>query len=251
MYYLLVTFLGWLSGAIVNYFSDVLPRRRHISRPFCLQCNSPQPSLNYLFWPRRCSNCGARRPLRTWIVEIIYICLSFYLALTPPNELVYLLSLLLLTYFGIVTVIDLEHRLILHPVSLVGALLGFAIGVGLHGLRSTLLGGAAGYGIMLLLYFLGIVFIRFITRWRAQEIDEVALGFGDVNLGGVIGLILGWPGIIAGLLLAILLGGFTSLLYLLAMALRRKYRPDLVLPYGPFMVISTVWLLFFRDVLLL
>jgi prepilin signal peptidase PulO-like enzyme (type II secretory pathway) len=165
--------------------------------------------------------------------------------------LVYLLSLLLLTYFGIVTVIDLEHRLILHPVSLVGALLGFAIGVGLHGLRSTLLGGAAGYGIMLLLYFLGIVFIRFITRWRAQEIDEVALGFGDVNLGGVIGLILGWPGIIAGLLLAILLGGFTSLLYLLAMALRRKYRPDLVLPYGPFMVISTVWLLFFRDVLLL
>jgi len=34
-----------------------------------------------------------------------------------------------------------------------------------------------------------------------METDEVALGFGDVNLAGIMGLLLGWPGITAGLVI--------------------------------------------------
>ena len=37
--------------------------------------------------------------------------------------------------------------------------------------------------------------------------EDVALGFGDVHLSGILGLLLGWPGITGGLFVAIILGG--------------------------------------------
>jgi len=92
--------------------------------------------------------------------------------------------------------------------------LGLGLGVWQHGLLDTLLGGAAGFGTMFALYLLGDSFARWIARRRGEALDEVALGFGDVNLLGVIGLILGWPGIVAGLVLGILIAGLVSFLYL-------------------------------------
>jgi leader peptidase (prepilin peptidase)/N-methyltransferase len=151
-------------------------------------------------------------------------------------------------YFAVVTVIDLEHRLILHPVSWTGAVLGLGLGIWQHGLLDTLLGGAAGFGTMFALYLLGDRFARWIARRRGKALDEVALGFGDVNLLGVIGLILGWPGIVAGLVLGILIGGLVSFLYIVGMALVRRYQAFTAIPYGPFLVASALLLLFFKDI---
>jgi leader peptidase (prepilin peptidase)/N-methyltransferase len=97
---------------------------------------------------------------------------------------------------------------------------------------------------MLLLYYLGQLFVRWMSRRRGQDIEEVALGYGDVNLSGVIGLLLGWPGISIGLALAIILGGLASLILIFVMVIRRQYRHDLTLPYGPFLVASAVILLY-------
>ncbi len=41
-------------------------------------------------------------------------------------------DMIVLIYFGIITVIDLEHRLILHPTSLAGAVLGLIVGTFIH-----------------------------------------------------------------------------------------------------------------------
>jgi prepilin signal peptidase PulO-like enzyme (type II secretory pathway) len=87
-----------------------------------------------------------------------------------------------------------------------------------------------------------------LARRKGKSLTEDALGFGDVNLGGVLGLILGWPGILLGLVLAILLAGVGSLLYLLFSLVTRRYRDDLVIPYGPFLIASAVALLFFKNV---
>ena len=73
-----------------------------------------------------------------------------------------------------------------------------------------------------------------------------ALGFGDVNRGGVIGLLLGWPGIIAGLIAAILLAGAVGLFTFTIAFLRHRYDPNLALPYGPFLAIAAIFLLYFR-----
>jgi leader peptidase (prepilin peptidase)/N-methyltransferase len=153
-------------------------------------------------------------------------------------------ALLLATFLVLIAVIDIEHRLILHVTSVVGALLGLAIGIHLHELVATLVGGAAGYGLMLLIYLLGEAFMRVMAKRRGEPIEEVALGYGDVNLAGTTGLLLGWPGIAFGLVLTILAGGLVSLIVVVAMLIRRRYRAFSAIPYGPFLILSIVVLLF-------
>lgn len=244
-----VAILGWLMGVVVNYLSDVLPWRRKFARPFCLKCNQDQVISNYILWPRECPNCQTRRSLRSWTVEALFILIGLWLWDHHPEKLGFWLSFLLLGYFGVVVVIDLEHRLILHPVSLFGAVLALGIGVYLHGFVSSISGGALGFGIMLLLYWFGDLLLRLTARLRGETVDDVALGFGDVNLSGIIGLLLGFPAIVLGLFLAIILGGIVSLIYLISMLIIRRYRLYMALPYGPFLVSGAILLLFFRNFL--
>ena len=129
------------------------------------------------------------------------------------------------------------------------AVLGLGVGWYLHGLVETLAGAAVGFSLMLGMYYIGVLFSRWLSRRRGETITEEALGFGDVNLSGILGLILGWPGILAGLTIAILLGGAVSLLYLLFMLTTRRYKMFTAIPYGPFLVMSAISLLFFKDYL--
>jgi len=153
-------------------------------------------------------------------------------------------GLIILVYFGVVGLIDIEHRLIMHPVSLAGVVIGGAIGFWLHGWWQTLLGGLAGFAMMLGLYYLGFLFAKWLSRLRKEETDEEALGFGDVALSGVLGLLLGWPGIIGGLVLAILLGGAGSLVVLVYSLITRQYHTFMAIPYGPFLIAAAVLMLF-------
>jgi leader peptidase (prepilin peptidase)/N-methyltransferase len=181
---------------------------------------------------------------------VIYIFITLLLWNTPPELLGFVVGLILLIYFGVVIVIDLEHRLILHPVSLVGGIVGLIIGVWLHGILNTIIGGLAGFGIMLGLYLLGYFIAKWIARVKNQVLDEEALGFGDVMLGGVLGLLLGWPGIVLGIVFAILIGGLVSLVYVLILLIRGRYQSFIAIPYGPFLVAGAMILLYFRDLIM-
>lgn len=243
--------MGWLLGSIINYIADELPLRRRLEKPVCPACQTEYPIVNYVFWPRKCATCGANRGPRAWILEIgLGIAGALLVEFSPPG-LGWAVSLLWLGYLVLVTVIDIEHRLILHVVSLAGALIALIVGIHLHGVIPTLVGGAVGFGVMLLLYLFGILFLRLSGRLRGEQINEQeAIGFGDVNLSGVIGLLLGWPGITLGLLLAILIAGLISLAYLILNILRRKYHPALSVPYGPFLTLSTFVLIYIRPLLI-
>ena len=196
--------VGWVAGVLVNYLADVLPVKRRLVRPFCLNCLAPQAWVKTLLWPRRCPQCGKRRAWRTWVVEAVFLAgfawlwlLGTTVPLPPSRDLScgseILFRSVLLIYFGVVAIIDLEHRLILHPVSLVGVGFGTVFGFWRHGLQANLFGGAVGFGSMLLLYGLGKLFAQGLSRLRKQAIEEEALGFGDVTLSGIVGLLLGWP----------------------------------------------------------
>jgi leader peptidase (prepilin peptidase)/N-methyltransferase len=238
---------GWFAGMLVNYLSDVLPVKRRLVPPFCTECIQPMGWRQYLIWPRRCGHCDKIRTRRTWIVELAYIAAALGIWLAPPERLGFILGMVWLLYFGIIIVIDIEHHVILHPMSLAGAVLGLATGSWLHGLFSTVIGGAVGFGTMLVFYWFGIWYVRAIARRKGSSIEEGdAFGFGDVNLSGVIGLLLGWPGIFAGLVFAVLFAGAFTLLYLAAMVISRRYQPNMALPYGPFLAASAIYLLFLR-----
>lgn len=242
--------LGYACGMLVNYLSDVLPARRRLAQPLCIHCGHEMGSVNYFFWPRRCDQCGKRRDIWTWVVEVSFAIIVAWLWQTAPEKLGFWGSLILLVFFGVVVVIDMRYRAILEPVSIFGAVLGLAVGSYLHGIPAALGGGALGYGIMFLLYKLGEVFVRLMNKRRSEPVDDVALGFGDVNLSGVLGLVLGFPGIVVGLVLGALLGGAISLIYLIVRLLQGKYRSMDALPYGPFLIAGAVLLLFFPGFLL-
>jgi leader peptidase (prepilin peptidase)/N-methyltransferase len=240
--------IGWLAGSLVNYLADVLPTERRLSQATCSACQQPVPWHFYFYLRWVCVHCGRSSGIRFILVRVATWISAFWILLLPParfdSSTGAWLGYLLLLYLILVIVIDIEHRLILHVTSLFAALLGLAVGVWLHGLAPTLVGGAAGLGLMWLVYYLGIGFVRLMGRIRRREIGEEAMGFGDVILAGVIGLMLGWPGILAGLVLTFVLGGVGSLIYLIAAALLRKYEINLTLPYGPFLALS-VWILLF------
>ena len=246
---------GLLAGWLVNYLADVLPVTRKFSQPVCVHCNTTLSTKEYLSLTK-CPSCGKLRSKRTWIVQILALVTSLALWFQPHPKLGYLIGFFLITYFAVVFVIDLEHRLILHPVSIVGALLGLGIGWLLHGLGPTLLGALGGFVIMLIFYFFGMLFAR--IRARRMRIagqaadDEEALGAGDVILAGVLGLILGWPLIWFGLLVGILLGGLITIPMLVIMVIARKYKQDawmVFIPYGPFFLISATLIVYFPDLL--
>ena len=125
----------------------------------------------------------------------------------------------MLIYLGIVFVIDMEHRLILHPTSIAGSLLTLGLGIYLRGIVPTLLGGLTGFVILLIFYYFGVLFARLRAKRmlaHGQETDdEEALGAGDVILATVLGFLVGVDLIWFCILTSILLGGIISFLLIL------------------------------------
>jgi len=218
---------GLASGFLVNYLADVLPNTRRLSRP--------------LWWPLSGKKVtGYLSSPRVIIVLLLSVAAAALVFGAPASSFPILAFASILVYFSCVTVIDIEHRMVLHSVSLAGALIMGAIGIWRHGLFSTLLGGASGFAFMLALYFLGDWLGRAMARMRGQKWEEVALGFGDVNLAGVIGLLLGWPGVIAALFVGIFAAGLFSGGYIVWMLAGRRYSVFTSIPYAPFLCLGAV-----------
>ena len=235
--------LGWLLGCVINYFSDQLPLTRDAWPVECAEGLRQRSAIDYLL-ARPYQSCGGRRSMRAWVVQVLAIVVILATWFYPSARIDFWAGLVMLTYFGVVAVIDIEHRLILYVESAAGAVIGLGIGTLLHGIVPTLLGGLAGLLMMGGLYLLGAALARLFGKLRGQPIEEDALGFGDIMLSAVLGLILGWPGIAAGLFYTIFIAGGFSLLILLVQVLRRKYEPFAPVAYGPYLLLAAVLLLY-------
>jgi leader peptidase (prepilin peptidase)/N-methyltransferase len=232
--YLGIALSGLSAGLLVNYLADVLPTHRQLAKPLWWPLSGLSQIAQYLL------------PARVLFVQLIFLVLAFFFYRNDLESWSLWQLLIILLYFAVVIVIDIEHRLILHSVSLSGAILLGGIGILRHGWQSTLIGGVAGFAILLALYWLGGVFSNWIAKRRGQPLEEIVLGFGDVNLAGVIGLLLGWPAVIGALILGIFLGGLFSLGYILAALARGRYQAFAAIPYGPFLSLGAILLIALR-----
>ncbi len=141
-------------------------------------------------------------------------------------------------YFAIFVVIliaDVEHRLILHVITLPAILLALLASTFTITPVGSLIGAATGFGIFYAIYLVG-----------ALTFGPGAMGFGDVTLSTFIGAAVGFPMVLVALLIGILAGGGISLTMLLTGRRRLKSH----LPYGPFLLIgATVTLLWGKQVI--
>jgi prepilin signal peptidase PulO-like enzyme (type II secretory pathway) len=244
--------LGMLLGVVINTAADSLPLSRRLERPRCLVCGAPRPPaqwsgiITFLSGKRNCEYCGSRRAFRAAWLEVLAGIGAVWILQRDPSPAAFLAGVTIAAIFLLVAVIDIEHRLILHPVSAASAVVIGAIGVldPARGVVKTLAGGLAGLAIVLVLYWLGALFSKVMARLRGRELDEVAFGFGDVTLAGVIGLAVGWPGVVLALVTGIMAAGVFSLGYVMVMVLRGRYSAFAAIPYGPFLILGALLVYF-------
>ena len=93
---------------------------------------------------------------------------------------------------------------------------------------------------MIIFYYFGILFSKVLGKIRKQEIEEVALGFGDVYVCGFLGLLTGYPLIIGTILLAIIASGIFSFLYIIIKMLLKNYHALTAIPYTPFLIAGAI-----------
>ncbi len=142
---ILVMIVGGFIGILINYFSDVLPVSRRITRPLCRVCNQPYSIKDYLI-SCRCSTCGNRTSTRSIIVLISAIISCILLKFFPFSILGFWATLPILIFLGVIMVIDIEHRVVLVQTSIFGFVLFFLYGIRLHDLLSTIFGGELRVG---------------------------------------------------------------------------------------------------------
>lgn len=255
----LFALFGILAGIIINRAADNLPAdRSFLAAPRCPHCNTPRPAIQrigvlcFVVRRDRCPQCGAPVSLRAPVVEIGAAALFGWLALRYPVGI----YLGVLCFFSavliLIAVIDIEHKLILNVISLPMTALAFLVSPILMGGPDTslqtlnlkpywlsFLGIVTGYGLTLGIYYLGVLFLRSINRGRAQKINTVAFGMGDVKLAGLLGALVGFPAIVYVLICAILLGGVGAVLVILFRTFtRRSYSAYTAIPYGPYLILA-------------
>jgi len=237
---ILAVVAGVVAGVLVNYFADVLPATRRLSRLACAWCGQDYAIGDYLF-ARQCMYCGAPRPLRPIFVVFATVTACVLLYFFPISALSFWAALPVLIFLGVMLVIDIEHRLVLIETSLFGLFLFAGYGVAIGGWRRMLLGGLGGFLIMFLLYLSGVVFSKIVGLIRHKRMREVAFGFGDVCAGTVFGLLVGWPSIVGVILIGMITFGVFSFLLITFLIITKKYRSFTnAQPFVPYLILGVI-----------
>jgi leader peptidase (prepilin peptidase) / N-methyltransferase len=231
--------IGAVIALVLNYLADVLPVTRKFSRPCCNHCGHTFSAREYLI-SFKCPECKKRPSLRYWLVMFLGLVGVPLLAVFPLQPLGFWISLPLVAFLALVAIIDIEHKAVLIETDIAGIILGVIYGLLIHDPLEVLLGGIAGAGLMLILYFGGVLFNRVLGKIRNQEIDEVALGLGDVFVCGYLGLIMGWPHIVGMIIIAILIGGVFALGFIAVKLIRKTYSAFMAIPYVPFLILAAL-----------
>lgn len=248
--------LGLLVGALINHAANTLPKRQSLwQAPTCPTCEKPLSPWQWialvglLAGKRTCPHCDNRTGWRAPIVEIATALLfAFMWTRYGPSTQLGLFTLYTIV-FVLVFVIDLETRLILNMVMLPA----IALALGSSFVRTditylqALVGGLTGFVLVLLIYWGGPLFVRIWSKMRGQTTTEVPFGFGDVMLSLYIGLVVGFPGIVFALFIGIFAGGLGALVFILTRMFSRKYSALTAIPYGPFLVIGGLLMLYFGQ----
>ncbi|MBI2850726.1 MAG: prepilin peptidase [Chloroflexi bacterium] len=237
---LLFALLGLFVGSFLNVCIDRLPRGQSIISPpsHCPVCNRKLgvldliPVLSYLWLRGRCRSCRAPIPFRLPLVEGVtaFLFALLYSKLGLGLELA--AFFVYVSFLVVIFVIDLEHQLVLDKISYPGMIVAFILSFFRPGIRtfsvfwpglgieSALLGGALGLVVLALIVI----------------VSRGGMGWGDVKMAALVGLMTGFPLVIVALLLSWIGGGLVAAVLL---TLRLKGRKDL-LPFGTFLAVSAL-----------
>lgn len=272
--YAFVVLLGLLWGSFANVCiyrwppTDEHPHGRSVVVPgsHCFACKTPikwydnTPLISWLWLRGKCRSCKAPFSPRYLFVEALTgalfgLCWYFTVGLDawfqPFDGQLLRFAIYAAFCFVLVVIafIDLDHQLILNKVTIPSAIVFYGLSLLLpeRAWYDGLVGVAIGYGVP---WAIGEAYFRATGR--------EGLGLGDSMLLAVIGALLGWKGVMAGLFGGAMVG---SVIGIAALLIARSSSPPVdaitqqstetdgeedpslmktALPFGPFIAIAAV-----------
>ncbi len=234
--------LGLFVGSFLNVVIYRFKIGRSILKPrsFCPNCKHILawydliPVLSFVLLCGKCRYCRKRISWQYPLVELSagLLFILFYLK-SGSLDWRLLFNLLFVSILVVVFVYDLKHYLILDKVIVSGAVLAVIASIFLSKpeFLYALLGSAAAGGFFALLVLVSR------GKW---------MGGGDVKLGFLIGLIVGWPSVLVSLFLAFVLG---SIVGVLLIVFHKKTLKSAV-PFGTFLAVATVTVMLYGEKML-
>jgi len=240
MNYVFIGIFGLIIGSFLNAAIYRLKSKDSIvnARSKCVNCNHQLgvldlvPLFSWLFLKGRCRYCNEKisyqYPLVEFFTALLFI-LGYFVLVVDFNiltVLAYIYYLIAVSFLMVIYVFDHLHHLILDkvtiPLMVIAIIFTFVLGLNwIQYLLAGVFGGA----------WFGWQYVISRGRW---------IGGGDIRLGVVMGLLLGFPGIVVALFLAYILGAIVSV-YLLV---TKKRERGSQIAFGTFLSLATVitWL---------
>lgn len=237
-----ITLFGLLLGSFLSMLTWRLPRMmewdglaqlRHItfSRSHCPNCNSTLswkeliPIFSWLNANGQCKNCKTSISIRYPLIELSTMFLTFIVALHFGLDDKGWFALIFTWTLIAITVIDIEHQLILDILSLPLLWIGLIINTQsiFTGPIDAIWGAVIGYMLLWTLFYA----FKFLTK-------KEGMGFGDFKLLAAIGA---WFGVEA-LAQVILIASLSSILWIVTLSLLNRRNLQEPVAFGPFLALG-------------
>jgi leader peptidase (prepilin peptidase)/N-methyltransferase len=249
---LLALLLGFFIGSFLNVCIWRIPRRQSIVYPpsACPKCLAPIafydniPVISYVFLLGRCRKCRQPISLRYPVVELLTALLFLAGAVKFGPSWTCLRGILLTGLLILLAFIDLDTQTIPDAISIPGIAAGLLTGFLVSGgVVAALIGGAVGTSVILLAMLLSCLLGRF--GWQLFQRKQ-GMGGGDLFLGALIGVFLGWKLTLLSFFLGVGVGVVIGMALILLS--RRKWGRHI--PFGPFLAIGSLVALFLGNAVL-
>lgn len=233
VFYIFFFVLGTVIGSFLNVVINRLKTRESILKnrsycPFCkkkLTWSELIPIVSFIFQRGRCKKCNKKISWQYPLVE-------FFTGLVFLLNFIYQVPVfwfLIACFLIILFVFDLKHYLVpdkvIYPAIIITII--YRLFANFHYFLAALVGGG---------FFLIIVLISK-GKW---------MGVGDIKIGALMGLLLGWEFLLTALFLAFLIGAIVAIILLILK--KKTFQSEI--PFGPFLIGATFITLLWGNILL-
>jgi leader peptidase (prepilin peptidase)/N-methyltransferase len=239
-----VFLFGLVVGSFLNVLVHRLPRGESVAFPgsHCPACGAAiraydnVPVVSWLLLRGRCRACRAPISARYPAIELANAALWVAAYWRAPSWGDFATGAFLCSSCIALLVIDAQFRILPDRITLTGTVVGIALSF-FSRMRtpvSAVAGAALGAGGLFLLAYL----------WEKLRHVE-AMGMGDVRMLGMIGALLGAPGVVVTILLASVSGSLVGL----ALVIARRGSLQTALPFGVFLALGAIAAFFWGPAL--
>jgi len=225
MFRIFLFFLGICVGSFLNVIIFRLEKKEKITgRSYCDSCKKKikfydlVPLLSFLLLRGKCRYCNQKIKSEYFLVELatglLFVLFGF-------NILLFFIAVLIIIF-----VYDFKHYLI-PDIILTPAILLALIFFSQNWFAALIASG----------FFAFLVLIS----------KETWMGWGDVKLAVLMGLLLGWPNILLALFISFVFGAICGIILIAIKSKTIKSQ----MPFGPFLVGATIICLYLNHLLLL